>query len=118
MIGRPTAAPNPGNDASGPESRPGWTLLSNHGHVLACIAKDPEARVREIADQVGITERAVQRILGDLDEAGVITRTRNGRRSRYSVDADAPLRHPIESHRTVGELLAIIANAPRGPRDG
>jgi DeoR/GlpR family transcriptional regulator of sugar metabolism len=110
MIGRRTnSAPRRPSDASGSGSRPGWTFLSNHGHVLACIAMDPEARVREIADRVGITERAVQRILGDLDEAGVITRTRNGRRSRYSIDADAPLRHEVESHHTVGQLLALLA---------
>jgi len=100
--GRPSAPPA----AAG---RPGWTFLSNHGHVLACIAQDPEARVREIAHRVGITERAVMRILGDLDEAGVLTRTREGRRSRYTIDPATPLRHPVEAHHTVGELLALLA---------
>ena len=95
--------------AAAETGRAGWTFLSNHAHVLACIAQDPEARVREIALRVGITERAVLRILGDLDDAGVITRTREGRRTRYAIDGQSPLRHPVESHRTVGELLALLA---------
>ncbi len=95
--------------AAGEPARGGWTFLTNHAHVLACIAQDHEARVREIALRVGITERAVLRILGELDEAGVITRTRAGRRTRYAIEGDSRLRHPVESHRTVGELLALLA---------
>lgn len=86
---------------------PPWTFLSNHGHVLLCVARDPNIRVREIAQAVGITERAVQRILGELEEAGVIARRREGRRTRYEVDGDLPLRHPIEADHSVGELLRL-----------
>ena len=86
---------------------PPWTFLSNHGHVLLCVARDPNIRVREIAQAVGITERAVHRILGELEEAGVIARRREGRRTRYEVDGDLPLRHPIEADHSVGELLRL-----------
>lgn len=83
----------------------GWTFLSNHTHVLLCLAHDPSARVRDVADAVGITERAVQRILSDLEEGGIIERSRDGRRNRYTIHTDRSLRHPIESHRTIGDLL-------------
>ncbi len=86
---------------------PPWTFLSNHGHILLCVARDPNIRVREIAQAVGITERAVQRILGELEEVGVIARRREGRRTRYEVDGDLPLRHPIEADHSVGELLRL-----------
>lgn len=86
---------------------PPWTFLSNHGHVLLCVARDPNIRVREIAQAVGITERAVQRILGELEEAGAISRQREGRRTRYEVDSELPLRHPIEADHSVGELLRL-----------
>ena len=69
-------------------SAPPWTFLSNHGHILVCIARDPNIRVREIAQAVGITERAVQRILGELEEAEVISRRRQGRRTRYEIDGE------------------------------
>jgi DNA-binding MarR family transcriptional regulator len=84
-----------------------WTFLSNHGHILLCIARDPDVRVREIAQAVGLTERAVQRILGELEEAGVISRRRRGRRTHYYIDERFPLRHPIEAHHSVGELLRL-----------
>ncbi|MDH3200122.1 MAG: winged helix-turn-helix domain-containing protein [Myxococcales bacterium] len=92
---------------------PPWTFLSNHGHVLLCVARDPNIRVREIAQAVGITERAVQRILGELEEAGVIARRRQGRRTRYEVDRKLPLRHPVEADHSVGELLRL-AGSKRG----
>lgn len=84
---------------------PAWTFLSNHGHILVCIARDPKIRVREIAQAVGITERAVQRILGELEEAGVISRQRTGRRTNYAIHGELPLRHPVESEHSVDELL-------------
>jgi DNA-binding Lrp family transcriptional regulator len=84
-----------------------WTFLTNHAHVLICIAADAEIRVRDIALQVGITERAVQRILGDLEAAGFIERGRAGRRNRYRVNHRLSLRHGIERHRSVRELLAL-----------
>lgn len=87
-----------------------WTFLSNHGHVLICLARDPEARLRDVALAVGITERAVQKIVSDLEEAGVVERLRDGRRNRYRLHPERPLRHPIESHRTIGALLATILN--------
>ncbi|MGB5702803.1 MAG: winged helix-turn-helix domain-containing protein [Polyangiales bacterium] len=89
---------------------PAWTFLSNHGHVLVCIARDSNIRVREIASSVGITERAVQRILGELEEAGVISRTRQGRRTHYEVNRRQPLRHPIESDHSVGELMQLVGS--------
>jgi DNA-binding Lrp family transcriptional regulator len=85
-----------------------WTFLSNHGHVLVCLAHDPNARLRDVAARVGITERAVQTIVGDLEAAGIISRERTGRRNSYRLDLDAPLRHPIESHRTVATLLGMV----------
>jgi DNA-binding transcriptional ArsR family regulator len=98
-----------------PPAPPAWTFLTNHAHVLLSVAKDPGARVRDLAAAVGITERAVQRILAELEEAGYVTREREGRRSSYEVDRDLPLRHPVEQHRRVGELLALAGPA-RPPR--
>jgi len=94
--------------ASGPE----WTFLSNYAHVLLCIAEQPEIRLRDIAVRVGITERAVQRIVADLEEAGYLSRSREGRRNRYKVHADRPLRHSIEAHREVGLLLNLMLGPP------
>lgn len=88
-----------------------WTFLSNHGHVLVCLARDPEARLRDVAQAVGITERAVQKIVADLEAAGVLVRERTGRRNRYQLDYERPLRHPLESHRTVGSLLGMVLSS-------
>lgn len=85
-----------------------WTFLSNHAHVLVCLALDPDARLRDVAASVGITERAVQKIVGDLEDAGVILRERSGRRNSYRLDVNVPLRHPLESHRSVGALLSLV----------
>ena len=82
-----------------------WTFLTNHSHVLVCLAQDPEARLRDVADAVGVTERAVQRIVADLESGGVLTRRRDGRRNQYSLHLDQPLRHSLESHRTLRDLL-------------
>jgi hypothetical protein len=89
---------------------PGWTFLSNHAHVLLCVAREPEVRLREVAHRVGITEGAVQRIVADLEEGGYLSlsRSREGRRNRYDVHLDRPLRHSVESHREVGVLLNLI----------
>jgi DNA-binding transcriptional ArsR family regulator len=96
-----------------------WTLLSNHGHVLVCIAQDPDARLRDVAQAVGITERAVQKIVADLEEGGLLSRRRDGRRNHYRVYMDRPLRHPIESHRSVGELLdTVMAHSSRRIAEG
>ena len=84
-----------------------WTFLSNHALVLITVAADHDIRVREIAHEVGITERAVQRILRELADAGALVWERVGRRNHYRVCPDSPLRHPIESHRSVADLLRL-----------
>lgn len=86
----------------------GWTFLSNHGHVLLCLAQNADARLRDVAQTVGITERAVQKIVADLEAGGVVSRERRGRRNHYRLHPDRPLRHPIEAHRTVGALLSMV----------
>ena len=88
--------------------RPSWTFFTNHAHVLIALAMDPELRQRDISAVVGITSGAVQRILDDLEEGGYLRRERVGRRNRYQVLADSPLRHPLESHRSVGDVLAVL----------
>lgn len=85
-----------------------WTFLTNHSHVLICLARDPGLRVRDVAEQVGITERAVQKILGELESGGYLVRTRVGRRNRYEVYPDRPMRHQVERGHTVGELLDVL----------
>ncbi len=89
-----------------------WTFLSNYAHVLVVLARDNQARAREIAAAVGITERAVQRIVADLETAGVVSHDRVGRRNVYQIHRDRPLRHPLESHQTVGELLDLLQPTP------
>jgi predicted transcriptional regulator of viral defense system len=84
-----------------------WTFLSNHAHVLLCIARDHDSRLRDVAEHVGITERAVQKIVSELEAGGALTRMRDGRRNSYVIHVDAPLRHPIEQHQTVGKLLSL-----------
>ncbi|MGV3524971.1 MAG: helix-turn-helix transcriptional regulator [Candidatus Sericytochromatia bacterium] len=85
-----------------------WTFLTNHAHVLICLAHMPEYTVREVALSVGITERAVQRIIGELENAGFLSRERIGRRTRYSIHADKPLRHRLEAHCSLGDLLNAL----------
>lgn len=88
--------------------KPGWTFFTNHGHVLVCLAGGPDLRTRDVAELVGITERSAQAIIGDLVDAGYVTRTKEGRRNRYEVHGDIPLRHPLEQDHTVGELLVTL----------
>lgn len=95
------------DEAVQPTDRPGWTLLSNHGMVLLCIAGEPTIRVRDIAGSVGITERAAQRIVGELIEGGYLSRRREGRRNVYEVHREAPLRHPAWGEREVRHLLVM-----------
>lgn len=92
----PAAAPAP------------WTFLTNHAHVLIHIAEEPAVRMRDIADRVGITERAVQRIVRELEDAGYLERLKEGRRNHYHVTASQPLRHPIEKHVKTSALLALV----------
>jgi Mn-dependent DtxR family transcriptional regulator len=88
-----------------------WTFLTNHAHVLLCIASNPEVRMRDAAERVGITERAVQRIVMELEEAGYVSRVRIGRRNRYAVNGALPLRHPIERHRCIAALIDMIVGS-------
>lgn len=89
------------------EENSSWTFLSNHAHVLLCIAADPEIRMRDVALRVGITERAVQRIVAELEEGGYLSVTRNGRRNQYAVNTNLPLRHSLQSHRTLAHLVDL-----------
>lgn len=94
-----------------------WTFLTNHAHVLNCIAADADIRLRDVAQRVGITERAAQLIVADLVDAGYLTRTKVGRRNRYEVHRHVPLRHPIEREHEIGDLLeALGISAPELPR--
>ncbi len=90
------------------ETEPEWTFLTNHSHVLLCVVQEPEVRMREIAQLVGITERAVQRIIVDLERAGYLVRVRHGRRNRYEVREHLPLRHAVERHERVASLIALV----------
>lgn len=92
--------------------KPAWTFFTNHGHVLVCLASDPELRTRDISVLVGITERSAQSIISDLDEAGYITKTKDGRRNRYEIHPDLPLRHPLEQDHSVGDLLDALGKTP------
>jgi len=86
-----------------------WTFLTNHGHVLVCIANDPGVRGKDIAVRVGITERAAQAIIADLVNGGYVTRTKIGRRNHYEINSERPLRHPVEQPHSIGELLELVA---------
>jgi predicted transcriptional regulator len=92
----------------------GWDFLTNHAHVLTCVAHDPGIRLRDIAAAVGITERAAHRILSELVEEGYVLREREGRRNRYQVVPELPLRHPLVRGRDVGDLLKVLVD-PRAP---
>ncbi len=92
-----------------------WTFLTNYSHVLLSIAAEPEALLREVASKVGITERAAQRIVADLIEAGYLEVEKVGRRNRYRVHADLPLRHPVERKNPVSALLALNRPDASGP---
>ncbi len=90
-----------------------FRFVTNHAHVLQCIAADPSARLRDIATTVGITERTAAQIVSDLEQAGYLTRSRHGRRNRYEVHEQLPLRHPEHRHHTVGDLIRFL-QPPRG----
>lgn len=90
-----------------------WTFLTNHSHVMICLAANPDMVLREVALRVGITERNVQRIVADLEEAGILIREREGRRNHYKFIESTMLRHPLESHVNIGDLLhCILDDAP------
>src|SRR5579863_3459158 len=110
------------------EKTPRWAFLTNHARALICIARDPGARLREIGEHVGITERAAHRIVTELLAAGYITRRRDGRRNRYAINAELPLPDPLARDQSVGALLAVLAartepqpagpTSPRRPSSG
>jgi hypothetical protein len=93
-----------------------WSFLTNHAQVLVCIAREPEVRLRDLGDQLGITERAAHRIVVALADAGYITRQRNGRRNHYTINAHLPLPDPIAREQNIGELLNILTVTHASPR--
>ena len=95
-----------------------WTLLTGHGHVLVEIARDPEARIRDISIAAGLTERTVQAIVADLETAGYLTRTRTGRRTRYTVNHDSLFRHSAQEGLRIGPFLALLSEADGQTPDG
>jgi DNA-binding MarR family transcriptional regulator len=90
------------------EGNKSWRFLSNHTQVLLCIQRDPDVRFRDIAEMVGITERAAQRIVADLVESGYVESERVGRRNHYRVNTDIAMRHPAQDGHDVGELLRLL----------
>jgi DNA-binding transcriptional ArsR family regulator len=106
-------------DASEPRERSSsWTLLTGHGHVLVEIARNPQARLRDLSARAGITERAVQLIVSDLEEAGYITRYREGRRNRYVVNPATAFRHPSQDGLPVGPFLDLLATGQAAAHSG
>ncbi len=93
-----------------------WTFLTNYGHVLLCIAADPEIRMKDVAVKVGITERATQRIVADLLSEGYLSSQKKGRRNYYKVNGGLPLRHPVERHNEIGKLLLLVDGSARRER--
>ena len=108
MVDRPEDDRSNGWGGVPPYESRGWTLLTNHAHVLESIAADPTARLRDVAASVGITERTAAQIVTDLERAGYLTKTRNGRRNHYEVHDELPLRHPRHRHHTVGDLIGFL----------
>lgn len=92
----------------------GWTFLTNHTHVLILLAQNPERVLREVAAAIGITERAVQRIVSELEQDGYIQRSKEGRKNSYTLNLNKPFRHEIESHCSIGDLVnLVLEKAPR-----
>lgn len=87
-----------------------WTFLTNHSHVLICLARDPHQRLRDVAQQVGITERAVQGIVKDLENGGILERIREGRRNHYHINLEPHLRHPLEAQCNIRDLLQLAGD--------
>jgi Winged helix-turn-helix DNA-binding len=109
---------NSGNQskASSEAVASGWDFLTNHAHVLLCIANDPGIRLRDIAAAVGITERGAHKILSELVDEGYVLRERHGRRNRYKIKPELPLRHPLVHDREVGDLLKVLLRPERPAR--
>ena len=98
------------------ESGGSWTLLTGHGHVLVEIARNPDARIRDLSAVAGLTERTVQAIVADLEAAGYLTRTRTGRRTRYTINHDSVFRHPAQDGHRIGPFLSLFAAASEDGR--
>lgn len=113
MPSRSSAPPDRAAAAGRP---PAWTFLTNHGHVLVCIAQHADIRISEIADLVGIGERATHRIVCDLVDGGYLVRKKDGRRNTYAVNYEQALRHPLESAHSIGEVFGGLAGKPRRSR--
>lgn len=94
-----------------------WTFLTNHAHVLLALARDPDLRLRDVALRVGVTERACQAIVLDLEEEGYLVRHRVGRRNRYTINPEGPFRHPAEADHRIGDLIALLAPSKTGRQD-
>jgi len=94
------------------EGARGWTFLTNHAHVLITITRDPQITLREVAAKVGVTERATQKIVADLEAGGYLSRARHGRRNTYTVATGRPFRHPLAAGHDIDELLKILATSP------
>jgi DNA-binding transcriptional ArsR family regulator len=109
---------NSGTKAPAPSRAGGWDFLTNHAHVLLCVANDPGIRLRDIAAAVGITERSAHKILSELVDEGYVLRERQGRRNRYQIKPELPLRHPLVHDREVGDLLKLLARPQRQGRRG
>jgi DNA-binding HxlR family transcriptional regulator len=106
---KPVVKKTPKKNSAPPAEPPGFTYLTNHTHALVALHAEPDLRVRDLADSIGITERAVQRILADLEAVGVLEREKIGRRNHYRIARKSRLRHPLEEHCTVGGLLDWVA---------
>jgi hypothetical protein len=104
----PTPSPAPVGGSAGEHTTGSWTFLTNHGHVLLAVHRNPDLRQRDISRLVGITEGAVQRILTELEHGGYIHREKVGRRNHYQIVSDTPLRHPLEQNHTISELLELL----------
>jgi hypothetical protein len=109
-----TSSRNMHQGSQAPDTR--WDFLTNHAHVLTCVAHDPGIRLRDIAAAVGITERAAHRILSELVAEGYVLRQGEGRRNRYQVKPELPLRHPLVNERAVGDLLEVLLGPARPAR--
>jgi DNA-binding IclR family transcriptional regulator len=97
-------------------TKPGWTFLTNHAHVLICIAQQPDVRLSEVAQLVGIRERTVHRIVHELCDDGYLTVKKDGRKNIYTIHLDRPLRHPLEAEHNIKEIVAPLLETPRGTR--
>lgn len=95
-----------------------WTFLTNYGHVLVFVARNPEARIRDIAAAVGVSDRAAQTIVNELVDAGYLLKSRHGRRNNYRLNAERPFRHPIEQDHAIGDLLRALDAHPEHGRSG